>query len=324
MIEADQEERPTGTPAWMATFADLMSLLMCFFVLLLSFSEMDLQKYKQVAGSMKNAFGVQNQVKVMDIPKGTSIIAREFSPGKTQPTQIDTVNQFTTETTKPSLRVGDPDTPERQEQDLDNEQLKALLEEKLKALIMETRADADRLRHVLRDDIEDGKIDIESNKRQINIRIREKGSFPSASANLNPDFIPVMASLREALGGIGGEISVEGHTDNIPIASARYISNWELSASRALSVTHELLRDGVLENGRFMVVGHADTQPFMPNTSAQNRALNRRVEIIIRQGLDDATSATIKQLQQAEPGILDSLGIDDTQDLGSPVEPGAG
>jgi chemotaxis protein MotB len=78
-----EDEGAPGTPAWMATFADLMSLLMCFFVLLLSFSEMDLQKYKQVAGSMKNAFGVQNQTKVMDIPKGTSIIAQEFSPGKT-------------------------------------------------------------------------------------------------------------------------------------------------------------------------------------------------------------------------------------------------
>ena len=75
MLEFDEEESPPGTPAWMATFADLMSLLMCFFVLLLSFSEMDVEKYKQIAGSMKNAFGVQNQVKVQDIPKGTSIIA---------------------------------------------------------------------------------------------------------------------------------------------------------------------------------------------------------------------------------------------------------
>ncbi|MFT6438202.1 MAG: chemotaxis protein MotB, partial [Candidatus Azotimanducaceae bacterium] len=106
-FEAEEEQSP-GIPAWMATFADLMSLLMCFFVLLLSFSEMDVEKYKQVAGSMKNAFGVQSQVKVMDIPKGTSIIAQEFSPGKPQPSQIKTVNQFTTETTKASLSVGNP------------------------------------------------------------------------------------------------------------------------------------------------------------------------------------------------------------------------
>ena len=93
MDAIEEDEAPAGTPAWMATFADLMSLLMCFFVLLLSFSEMDLQKYKQVAGSMEKAFGVQNQTKVMDIPKGTSIIAQEFSPGKTTPTILDTVQQ---------------------------------------------------------------------------------------------------------------------------------------------------------------------------------------------------------------------------------------
>jgi len=71
---------PAGIPAWVLTFADLMSLLMCFFVLLLSFAEMDVIKYKQIAGSMKNAFGVQRDVKAYEPPKGVSIIAREFSP----------------------------------------------------------------------------------------------------------------------------------------------------------------------------------------------------------------------------------------------------
>ena len=69
---------PEGLPAWMGTFADLMSLLMCFFVLLLAFSEMDVLKFKQIAGSMKFAFGVQNKIEVKDIPKGTSVIAMEF------------------------------------------------------------------------------------------------------------------------------------------------------------------------------------------------------------------------------------------------------
>ena len=305
-----EEEAPPGAPAWMATFADLMSLLMCFFVLLLSFSEMDLEKYKQVAGSMKNAFGVQNQVKVMDIPKGTSIIAQEFSPGRPQPSQIKTINQFTTETTKPSLRVGNPTAPRADGEDLDDEQAKRLLEEKLEALNAKTKADADKLRGILKDDIDEGKIDIESNNRLIIIRIREKGSFSSASAILHPDFIPVIAELRDALKSIDGKISVEGHTDNIPITSARYTSNWGLSSSRALSVTHELVKDDLLDNTRFMVVGRAATQPYKPNDSSQNRAQNRRVEIIIRQGFDDGITTELKQLRQSNPDILDSLNID--------------
>ena len=321
MIAFEEEEAPAGAPAWMATFADLMSLLMCFFVLLLSFSEMDLQKYKQVAGSMKNAFGVQNQVKVMDIPKGTSIIAREFSPGRTQPTQIKTINQFTTETTKASLQVGNPTAPQIDDKELDNEQTRRLLEEKLKDLMAKTQADADKLKAILEDEITDGKIDIESNNRLITIRIREKGSFPSASAILHPDFIPIIAALRDALKDIEGKISVEGHTDNIPIASAQFVSNWDLSASRALSVTHELIKDEQLDSSRFMVVGRAATQPFKPNTSTQYRAYNRRVEIIIRQGFNTVAATSIEQLQSTGPGEMDKLNINSQDSPHSLDEP---
>jgi chemotaxis protein MotB len=94
---------PPGLPAWMGTFADLMSLLMCFFVLLLSFSEMDVLKFKQIAGSMKFAFGVQNKIEVKDIPKGTSIIAQEFRPGKPEPTPIEVIQQQTIEMTQQTL-----------------------------------------------------------------------------------------------------------------------------------------------------------------------------------------------------------------------------
>ena len=104
----DDEEQPCkcpppGLPLWMGTFADLMSLLMCFFVLLLSFSEMDVLKFKQIAGSMKFAFGVQNRLEVKDIPKGTSIIAQEFRPGRPEPTPIDVIMQQTIDITQQTL-----------------------------------------------------------------------------------------------------------------------------------------------------------------------------------------------------------------------------
>jgi len=105
-------EVKAGAPAWMATFADLMALLMCFFVLLLSFSEMDVQKYKQVAGSMADAFGVQNEVAATAIPMGTSIIAQEFSSGRPQPSPDNVVQQQTVENTKMSLQTGESDRGE--------------------------------------------------------------------------------------------------------------------------------------------------------------------------------------------------------------------
>jgi chemotaxis protein MotB len=103
MEEEACPECPAGIPAWVMTFADLMSLLMCFFVLLLSFSEMDALKFKRLAGSMAQAFGVQNQLDVDDIPKGTSIIAQEFSPGIPKPTPINEIYQSTREITKSTL-----------------------------------------------------------------------------------------------------------------------------------------------------------------------------------------------------------------------------
>jgi chemotaxis protein MotB len=76
-VEIEKKVDP-GAPKWVVTFGDLMSLLLCFFVLLLSFSNMDRQKYKQVAGSLEKAFGVQRKLKVMDIPKGIKMIAKDF------------------------------------------------------------------------------------------------------------------------------------------------------------------------------------------------------------------------------------------------------
>src|SRR5690606_34224907 len=92
-----------GLQPWMGTFADLMALLMCFFVLLLSFSEMDAMKFKRLAGSMAQAFGVQNKLNVMDVPKGTSIIAQEFSPGRPEATPINEIWQHTEDITEMSL-----------------------------------------------------------------------------------------------------------------------------------------------------------------------------------------------------------------------------
>src|SRR5690606_12741520 len=129
-------------PGWMATFADLMSLLMCFFVLLLSFSEMDVVKYKQIAGSLKNAFGVQNKINARDIPKGTSVISREFSPGRADPTDLETVQQHTADLTRRDLdvRIKEPGEHEETEKTsgavaLSDELARQLLLDKLKHLI---------------------------------------------------------------------------------------------------------------------------------------------------------------------------------------------
>ena len=112
-----KKQESKGAPAWVTTFADLMSLLMCFFVLLLSFSEMDLNKYKQVAGSMRNAFGVQREIKTMAMPKGTSVIAQEFSPGRPSPTPLNVIRQNSIDDTKQTLEFTDVTTKKEEGDD---------------------------------------------------------------------------------------------------------------------------------------------------------------------------------------------------------------
>ncbi len=101
----NQEENSGG--GWITTFADLMSLLMCFFVLLLSFAELDVLKFKAIAGSMRLAFGVQRDIKAIEVPKGTSIIAQEYSSGKPDPTILDEVRQKTIDEEKQTLEFTD-------------------------------------------------------------------------------------------------------------------------------------------------------------------------------------------------------------------------
>jgi len=308
MSDDDEEEKAAGAPLWMATFADLMSLLMCFFVLILSFSELDVIKYKQIADSMKDAFGVQQKMELTSIPKGTSVVATDFQPGIPQPTPLETIQQVTTNQDLNSLRIGNPDAVESEAREV-----KDLITEEMQMLIEETELDADMLRRLLKAEIEAGQIDVESEARTIIIRIREKGSFPSGSAQLDMGFLAVLDKTGLALNDIKGSIFIEGHTDNVPIGNARYGSNWDLSAARAVAVAEHLLEGPRMDPIRLTISGHADTRPQVPNDSWEGRAQNRRVEVIVKQPLDESRSALIQDMRQTNPEAvkaLDDTGLD--------------
>lgn len=266
---SDEEEKDEGLPAWVMTFADLMTLLMCFYVLMLSFSEMDVIKFKQLSGSMKDAFGVQTDIKVKNIPKGTSVIAREFSPGKPQPTALNEVRQFTINSNQNSLDVGDLERAQKLRE-----------EEELAAKA------AEQLQEALRAEIEQGKVLVRTEGRQVVVHILEKDSFPSGSAALEASFAPTLGKISSVLSETPSAISVSGHTDDVPIRNSRFRSNWDLSASRAASVAMQLLQNPSIEPERVMISGHADTQPRVPNDSPTNRAKNRRIDIRVFVGVN--------------------------------------
>ena len=276
---------PPGLPAYMGTFADLMSLLMCFFVLLLSFAEMDVLKFKQIAGSMKNAFGVQNILEVKDIPKGTSVIAQEFRPGRPEPTPIDTVMQQTIDLTQTELEFlpGASDQAGGQDKS-DGKQTGGDTAQDAKKAQEQSNTLAKALAEQMKDQIQDGAIEIEALGQQIIIRIREKASFPAGSAFLQPQFWPVIRKVATLLKDVPGEITISGHTDNVATEDELFQSNWELSSQRAVAVAHQMLKVPGFDQGRLVVQGMADSQPLVPNTTPENRRMNRRVEIAIMQG----------------------------------------
>ena len=284
----------------MATFSDLMSLLMCFFVLLLSFSEMDVLKFKQLAGSMREAFGVQNQIKVEDIPKGTSIIAQEFSPGRPEPTPLNEVRQMTVNNDMNTLDVRSKEGETNIQERLQG------IEDVIRVQEEQARQEAVVFAQALAKEIGDGAVEVETDGTKLIIRVKEKGSFDSGSAELKFAYIPVIAKIRDVLLEVSGRVAIEGHTDNIPYSGGRFSSNWDLSAARALAVAEELFSDRRIDQSRFQVSGYADSKPLVPNNSAENRARNRRVEIVIQKGSDNEM---LERLQSRPDGDTEGQGL---------------
>ncbi|MCL6415051.1 flagellar motor protein MotB [Aestuariirhabdus sp. Z084] len=319
MSDIDEECECPECPAvagWLATFADLMSLLMCFFVLLLSFSEINALKFKQIAGSLRDAFGVQSELKLKEIPKGTSIIMQEFSPAKPEPTPINEIRQHTTTMTKPDLDIictPGQETKTGQSAAVDgikNEQTAKRVQE----VIEQTETHAQQLATALHAQVEQGNIEIETKARKIVIRVQENGSFSSGSAELQAEFYPIMENIQGVLKSVEGSISIEGHTDSIPIDTARFESNWALSSARAVSVAHALLigRDGI-DPSRLQVRGFAETHPLESNASPEGRAKNRRVEIVITEDLAPELKEDLKQLRESDTQLYDSLDLQDSE-----------
>ncbi len=283
MAEGEECDCPPceeGLPPWLATFADMMALLMCFFVLLLSFAEMDVLKYKQVAGALKLAFGVQRIVNATEIPKGTSVIAKQYSPGKpTEVTPLEIMREQTTDDTKTNLDYTDSES--KNDGGLGEADAEAIAAAKAQR---EAQAEAEELQDELAEAIGQGLLEIEAYNDRVLIRIRERGSFGSGRAELKKEFLPVLKLIADVLNQRDGHFIIAGHTDDIPIETRRFRSNWDLSAGRAASVVHFFIQEGDVDPERMEISAMADNEPIVPNDSWENRAKNRRVEISVLHG----------------------------------------
>jgi chemotaxis protein MotB len=134
-------------------------------------------------------------------------------------------------------------------------------------------------------EISEGLAEVERDGDNIVVRLAERGSFRSGFADLQPGFKPLLNKVGSAISNSTGLITIEGHTDNVPMAfSERFRSNWDLSAARSAAVADYLLNNSPVADGRVTVTGFADTKPLASNDSPAGRSKNRRIEVIINGG----------------------------------------
>ena len=172
-----------------------------------------------------------------------------------------------------------------------NEQVSALNRDmaEIKALNKQQKDELSRLENQalelekqLQNEIEKGEIRLKRYRDKLIINIDDKISFASGSADLKPEILPALDKIKKILSDYPEyQIVVEGHTDNIPIKTQKFRSNWQLSTERALSVLDYLLAKTKIDPRRFSAAGFAEHSPIMPNDTAENRSLNRRVDIVV-------------------------------------------
>jgi chemotaxis protein MotB len=252
-----------GAPAWIVTFADLATLLLTFFILLLSFAEVDIEKYKAMAGSLSVAFGSGNLIADGggSLPIKISEENSSLDPEKRLPAEPELIDERVT---------SDGVTP---------------VSEGVIAL-------ASSLIQELENEVASGALSINYDQRQVIIRFSDDATFLSGDAAIKKEMLPIIERVVGVLKNCRGDVVVAGYTDDRPIASSRYRSNWDLSAARAVSVVHELVLNRDVPADRVMAAGRAETNPLVPNNSPENRALNRRVEIAILDPVCDADTPT--------------------------------
>ncbi|MGB0683310.1 MAG: OmpA family protein [Magnetovibrionaceae bacterium] len=251
---------PAGAPLWMVTFADLMALLLTLFVLLLTFSELNVIKYKAIAGALSEAFGVSRQDQLSGVIELDGSIRRQAA-ANVDPSRMPT----------PSVTI---DLPDATDEEVEAEAA-ARREERLEEL-------QGALQDLIDDKIAGSGIEVERVGDEIVLRFPSEIAFPSGSNQLNQQFGEILGELVPVLEKTEGNILVSGHTDDIPLsAGARFKSNWELSSARATAVVHELIEAGQIDSTRITIQGFGDSRPLETNDTVEGRAKNRRVEISI-------------------------------------------
>ena len=285
MGKPKQEDPPKGSPAWMATFSDLMNLLLCFFVLLFSMSSIDAAKYEQVVQSLHQAFsilpssggggstvtqGMMVSSGITQLPSYTDYFGDSLSKGDGE----DEINAGETDDTKSAMEQLEEAVAEAQASALEDYEQEQLNESEQMAEKIEALA----TQYGIQDQIE-----VDFNGQYVRITLNGALLFESGSAELVPEALPLVEKVSMLLNiYTANVIDVEGYTDNVPIRSAKYEDNDVLSMYRALYVANRIREYATDVNPANIVsTGRGAYSPVADNSTPEGRARNRRVEIKI-------------------------------------------
>jgi len=246
---------------WLITYADLITLLMVFFVVLYSMSKADTEKFQRISLSLEKAFNV-------DVLTATDAV----SAGGDQSGAL--VVSMSQESTGASDAVV---------------------------------AEASRIRAQLETITTEGPapdVAVIATKEGVVVRISGSFLFDSGRAELKPAAIPILDQLSKDLRGMSNDVRVDGHTDNIPVDSPRYATNWELSTARAVTVARFLAEIGQVPASRLGATGYGEFHPLGPNDTREQRALNRRVEIRILSGSTAGAPSGVAPSLESPPSLF--------------------
>jgi len=227
---------PPGAPAWMSTFSDMTTLLLTFFILLISMANFDPVKISNLSESLNGAFGIMETFPTIVIHPVVEM------PKKTGDEQKK----------KQSLK------------------------------------DAEKIKTVINDKKLNDAVKVEVTEKGIAIMLRDPVGFASGSADLKDQGKEILKDISDVIKNNPSlKVRVEGHTDDVPIHSNRYGSNWELSSARSLSVVQLLSTQTGIQPQNMSAVGYGEYRPIVPNSSPENRAKNRRIQIFVDYINDD-------------------------------------
>jgi chemotaxis protein MotB len=280
---------------WLVSYADFITLLFAFFVVMFATSHADKDKQKVVSAAVKEA-----------INEGTFVTTIAGFLGKSKDNQSVHLREAKPYEGAPS----EPKNPEKKEQ-------KEVKTSAAKAAVVELLPSFQALSIDLEREIKAGKLDVSLEPRGLVVSMKEAAFFPAASDSINREAYPIIEKVADSIRKLENPVRLEGHTDSIPIRSKRFPSNWSLAAARSIAMLELLEQKFDVKRSNMAVAGYADTVPIAGNETDEGRAKNRRVDIIILNqfGLTSEPER-VKEAQRTPRAVV--VPVNDEVDHGEP------